>query len=73
MFINSKLERGQQEFLTVSARLDRGLYVANALDGHTVLVVAVDKLILKLANFVNQNTKLVRNIRHIIVTCLTPD
>ena len=73
MFINSKLERGPEEFLTVSARLDRSLYVANALDGHTVLVVAVDKLILKLTDFVNQNTKLVRNIRNIIVTCLTPD
>ena len=73
MFINSKLERGPKESLTVSARLDRSLNVANALNGHTVLVVAVDKLILKLTDFVNQHTKLVRNIRNIIVTCLTPD
>ena len=73
MFVSSKLKRGVREILTVSARLDRSLYVANALDGHTVLVVAVDKLVLKLANFVDQDTKLIRNIRNVVVTTLTPD
>ena len=41
------------EALTVSARLHRCLDVSDALDGHTVLVIAVDELVLKLANLVN--------------------
>lgn len=73
MFISSRLERGKEKVLTVSAGLDRGLYIANALDGHTVLVVTVDELVLKLAYFVDQDTKLVRNIRNIVVTTFAPD
>lgn len=73
MFINSKLEIGVNKVLTISAGLDRSLNVADALDGHTILVIAVDKLVLKLANFVNQDTKFVRDIRNIVVTSLAPD
>ena len=73
VFISSKFQLGIRGGLTVSAGLDRGLNVANALDGYTVLVVAVDKLVLKLADLVDQNTKLVRNIRNIVVTALAPD
>lgn len=61
------------KILTVSAGLDRSFNVANALDGHTILVVSVDKLVLKLANFVDQDTKLVRDIRNIVITSLAPD
>jgi hypothetical protein len=59
--------------LTVAARLDRSLDVADTLDGHAVLVVAVDILVLKLTNLVDQHTKLVRDVRHIIVASLAPD
>jgi len=59
--------------LTVSARLDGSLDVTNALDGHTVLVVAIDELVFKLANFVDQDTELVGDIRDVIVKSLTPD
>lgn len=41
--------------LAVAAGLDRGLDVADALDGHAVLVVAVNEQILELADLVNQN------------------
>ena len=47
---------------TISAGLHGCFNVPNALDGHTVLVVTVDKLVLKLAHFVDQNTKLIRNV-----------
>ena len=59
--------------LTVAAGLDRSLDVADALNGHAILVVAVDILVLELANFVDQDTKLVRDVRYVVVTCLTPD
>jgi hypothetical protein len=59
--------------LTVSAGLDGSLNVADALDGDTVLVVLVDELVLELTNFVDQNTKLVGDIRNVVVTSLTPD
>jgi hypothetical protein len=59
--------------LTVTARLHRGLDVTNALNGNAVLVVAVNVLVLKLTNFVDQDTKLVGDVRHIVVACLTPN
>ena len=59
--------------LTVSAGLDRSFNVADTLNRHAVLVVAVYHLVLKLANLVDQDTKLIGNIRDIIVTCLTPN
>jgi hypothetical protein len=59
--------------LTVSAGLDGSFNVADALDGDTVLVVLVDELVLELTNFVDQNTKLVGDIRDVVVTSLTPD
>ena len=58
---------------TVTAGLDGGLDVANALDGNTVLVVAVDKEVLKLANLVDQHTELIRYIGHILIARFTPD
>lgn len=59
--------------LTVTAGLDRGLNVANALDRDTVLVVAVYILILKLTDFVDEDTELVSDIRNIVVASLAPD
>ena len=59
--------------LTVTAGLDRGLNVTNALDRDTVLVVAVYILILELTNFVDEDTELVSDIRNIVVASLAPD
>lgn len=59
--------------LTVSARLDRSFNVPNALDSHTVLVVAVDHLVFELANFVDQDTKLIGNIGDIVIASFSPD
>ena len=59
--------------LTVSAGLYGSFDVANALDCNTVLIVAVDELIFKLTNFVNEDTKLIGNIRDIVVTAFSPD
>ena len=60
-------------FLTVSARLNRCLNVANALDSYAVLVVAVDELVLELTNLVDEHTELVGDIGNIIVAALAPD
>ena len=59
--------------LTVSAWLDGSFNVADALDGNTVLVVAVDVLVLELADFVEQNAELVGHIGYILVASFTPD
>ena len=59
--------------LTVTARLYRSFDIANALDGHTILIVTVDELIFKLANLVDQDTKLVCNVGNVIVASLPPD
>jgi len=59
--------------LTVTAGLDGRLNVADRFHGYTVLVVAVNELVLELGNLVQQDTKLVGNIRDVVVTGLTPD
>jgi hypothetical protein len=59
--------------LTVTAGLDGSLNVADTLDGDTVLVVSVDILVLELTYLVDQDTKLVCDIRDIVVASLSPD
>lgn len=58
--------------LTVAARLDRRLNVPDALHRYTVLVVAVDILVLELANLVQQYPQLIRDIRDVFIAGLTP-
>lgn len=65
--------RGRGEARTVSAGLNGSLNVADRLDGHPVLVVAVDVLVLQLTDLVDQDAELIRDIRNIVVTRLTPD
>lgn len=59
--------------LAVTAGLHRGLDVADALHGDAVLVIAVDVLVLELANFVQQDTKLVGDVGDVLVGTLAPD
>jgi len=65
--------RGLGEVLTVSAGLYGGLDITDALDGDTVLVVAVDKHVFQLTDLVDQDTKLIRDIRNVLVAGLTPE
>lgn len=60
-------------WLTVSAGLDGSLNVADALDGDTVLVVAVDKLVLELTDLVDEHTELVGDVGNVIIETLAPD
>ena len=57
----------------VTAGLNRGFDIANALNGDAVLIVAVDKLVFKLADFIDQDTELVGDIRDIVIAGFTPD
>jgi len=59
--------------LTISAGLDGSLNVTDALDGDTVLVVAVDELVLELTDLVDEHTELVGDIGDVIVETLAPD
>lgn len=63
----------EKECLTVSAGLHGSFDVTDTLNCHAVLIVAVNHLVLKLSDFVDQNTELIGNIRNIIVTSLTPN
>ena len=58
--------------LTVAAGLYRCLDVPDALHRDAVLIVAIDVLIFELADLVNQNAKLVGDIRDILITSLAP-
>lgn len=59
--------------LTVTAGLNRGLDVTDALHRNSVLIVSVNILILQLADFVDEDTKLVGDVRDILICSLTPD
>jgi hypothetical protein len=59
--------------LTVSAGLDGSLNVTDALDGDTVLVVAVDELVLELTDLVDEHTELVGDIGDVVIESLTPN
>jgi hypothetical protein len=59
--------------LTITAGLNRSLNVADALNRHAVLVVAVDILVLQLTNLVDQDTELICDVRNVVVTSLAPD
>lgn len=58
--------------LTISARLYRSLDIPDALDSDPVLVVSVDVLVLKFADLVKQDTKLVGHVGNVLVAGLAP-
>jgi hypothetical protein len=59
--------------LTVATRLHRGFDVSNTLHGDTVLVIAIDVLVLQLANLVEEHTQLIRDVGDILVAAFAPD
>jgi hypothetical protein len=59
--------------LTISAGLDGSLNVTNALDGDTVLVVAVDELVFELTDLVDEHTELVGDIGDVVIETLAPE
>jgi hypothetical protein len=65
--------RSRRERPTISAWLNRRLDIPDALDGDTVLVIAIDELVLQLANLIDQNTQFIRNVRDIFIAFLAPD
>lgn len=62
----------QSRRLTISAGLDGRLDIPNTLHRNAILVVSVNILILKLANFVKQDTQLVCDIRDVFVAAFAP-
>ena len=58
---------------TISAGLDGRLDVTDALNRHTVLVIAVHILVLELTDLVEQDAKLVGDIGHVVVARLAPE
>lgn len=61
------------EILTVSTRLYGCLDISDALHGDSVLVIAIDILVLELANFVNEYTELVGDVGNVFVAGLAPE
>jgi hypothetical protein len=59
--------------LAVAGGLNRRFNVADGLDGHAVLIIAVYKLIFQLADLVDQDTELVGDIADVLVASLSPD
>jgi len=53
--------------------LDGGLDIPNALQCDPVLVVPIDILVLQLANLVEENAKLVGDVRDVLVARLAPE
>lgn len=71
--VSSVTSRLQTSILTVAAGLHRRLNVTDALHRNSVLVVSVHVLVFELADFVEQHTKLVGDVRDIFVAGLAPD
>ncbi len=69
----SGADLGGERRLTVTAGLNRSLNVTDALHGDAVLIVAINVLVLKLTNLVEQDTELVGDVGDILVTALAPD
>lgn len=58
--------------LPVPRGLHAGLDVPDALQGQAVLVVAVDELVVQLADLVDKHTQLVRDVGHVVVVLDPP-
>jgi hypothetical protein len=59
--------------LTVSAGLNGDLNIADALHCDSVLVIPVDKLILKLTHLIHQDAKFVGDVGNVVIPGFTPD
>lgn len=51
-----------EEQLTISAGLHARFNISDALDRHSVLIIPVDKLVLKLANLEDEHTEFIGDI-----------
>lgn len=59
--------------LTVTAGLNRGFNITDALHSNSVLVVSIDVLVLELTDLVHQNAELVGNVGNVLISSLTPN
>lgn len=58
---------------TVTTWLYARLNIPDTLNCDSVLIISVDKLILQLSNFEDQDTQFISDIRDIFVALFTPD
>ena len=72
-YLHNRWYFGIRDRPTVSAGLHGSLYIPNTLHGDAVLVVPVDVLVLQLADFVEQHTQLVGDIRDIFIAGFSPN
>jgi hypothetical protein len=59
--------------LTVTAGLNGGLNVTDALHSNSVLVISIDVLVFELTNLVQQNAEFVGNVGNVLISSLAPN
>lgn len=62
-----------EEELTISAGLHARLNIPDALDRHSILIVPIDKLVLKLANLENEHTEFIGDVGNVLIAFFAPN